>query len=263
MRPKLPHDGGEKLIMFEDLDPNDDIVRSPYKRPLKKIVESGDLGLRGVVAYDCFVALGFSPTPQWLRRSILAEIRYASGDQSVEFTDEYFFEEVIFLFHLAMELEARLQYISFLASKGLSKWESLAREHGIDISEMNAVGVLSTMNHLAHSLYLERCFCAGVRALLDESAFVDAMKQRATEYLPLITDHLRATTLEPLENWTMGFSPRRQLFQLYLGAVADNLMRSLGLKSGFTVVVVETVIWKFNIDQSRWASMDMKGSFNN
>ncbi len=203
---------------------------------MQEIAESGDLGFDGYIAFQCIYLLGIKSTTDILDRSVLGIARKMGLPNSIGFTEYYFYEEILFVVSIILELEDTKQYMQHI----ISLYENAFPDQERVATQKVSSKMLGIMGGIAR----ERMRHAGITSSLDVEECVKYEDIRIKEYVPYIQEHVSCVAEIPGSGLSMGLEPRDHPLKKYLGVVSDNFCRVLNIESNnlYQVMLVQNSV---------------------
>lgn len=185
---------------------------------------SEQLSATELTAFRCFAGLGFAPSPAAIGRSILARIKEKGHLAEVEYTPDYFVEEIIFAIALSIEAEQRYGFITRLIE--------LTREEARDEPDPTLPEVIACMSAMAHGIARGRMVCARLADQMPSAKFWSRFEEGMGDYCDLLKSSLGRRDLLPGKPLMASPAADDQGHSAYLGSVGDNLAEALGIPKG-------------------------------
>lgn len=174
-----------------------------------------------LTAFRCFAGLGFAPSPASLGRSILARIKQKGHLADIDYTPDYFVEEIIFAIALSIEAEQRYGFITRLIA--------LAREESDGEPDPTLPEVIACMSAMAHGIARGRMVCARVPDQVPSGKFWTRFEAGMGDYCDLLKASLGRGDLLPGQPLMASPPPNDEGHSAYLGSVGENLAEALGI----------------------------------
>lgn len=198
------------------------------------------------IAYQIFIGMQMSISEKHLENSILSMARKFPTQNPLDYTEDYFYEEMIFASVLALETEWRFGFIT---------WTLDARKkvRG-DAGKLGPADIYRGMTEIFYPVACERMRL--VRLQPTPPANIRDLETRLLPRFPEYETLAKSATQNsdplPERDWTFGLSRREHPLEKYLGAVSDHLCESLsGLVQAVEHSAIETaVLAKWNISMN-------------
>ncbi len=164
---------------------------------------------------------GMDPSKESIQVSVLGIAKKSGLLQGIDYTEDFFYEEVLFCIEVIAEAQDKFGIIQ----KMVSRCESVLQISDPRSSEEIVIAMLAMAEQAAR----ERMGLVGIRPVRNEGYFERLQQKRLREYASLLTDSISCPEPIPTENMTIGLEPRNHPEKVYLGQVADNLCEALGI----------------------------------
>ena len=174
-----------------------------------------------MTAFRCFAGLGFAPSPASLSQSILARIKEKGHLAGIDYTPDYFVEEIIFAIALSVEAEQRYGFISHLID--------LAREDSGVEADPTLPEVIACMSAMAQGIARGRMVCARITDQVPSSKFWARFEEGMGNYCELLKTSLGRSDLLPGDPLMAAPAPDDEGHHAFLGSVGENLAQALGI----------------------------------
>jgi hypothetical protein len=173
------------------------------------------------IAYQLFIGMQVGISEAHLERSILSLAKMFPTLNPLDYTEDYFIEEMIFASVLALEAEVRFGFIKWT----IDAWEN---ERGLP-RHVAPADVYGGMKEISYPMACERTRLAGLEpAPLDNvEALEERLFSRFAEYEQLAKESIACCSPLPKRNWAVGLSQREHPMEKYLGAVSDHFCEAL------------------------------------
>jgi hypothetical protein len=173
------------------------------------------------IAYQLYIGMQASVSAADLERSILSLARMFPTLNPLDYTEDYFVEEMIFVSVLALEAEVRFGFIKWM----IDAWE---KDRGL-ARHVVPTDVYRALKEISYPVACERMRLAGLEpAPLDNAAALEGrLFSRFAEYEQLAKDSLACSAPLQKQNWSVGLSRREHPMEKYLGVASDHFCESL------------------------------------
>lgn len=181
------------------------------------------------IAYQVLIAIGFSAESALpgqkiggdLEQSIVATARLMPTMNELAYTEDYFYEEIVFASLLGLEAEIGFQFISFVI-------EAWRQDKGL-AQEISPSEVYGGLKDIAYPVACARMGLVGIdpTPLTVEEGFEERFFARFSEYEGLAKAQLACDRPVEKQALAVGLSRREHPWQQYLGAVSDHICEVL------------------------------------
>ena len=179
-------------------------------------------------AYNCYQCLGFRPDGDCLDKLVLGSGKRHGVFTSIEYTELYLYDELIFSINLAREAEGLNQFISNVLR--ITMREVFSNEK---TSVQEIQGMMISSGYEVADVLLEQ---ANIRPEHDNSWFINYANSRLNEYEPFFQASYNCLDPIPDRDFRLGFEPRDHPLLEYLGAVSDKFAEALGIDPGYPML---------------------------
>lgn len=173
------------------------------------------------IAYQVLIGMGFSADKDELEQSIVATARLMPTMNELVYTEDYFYEEIVFASLLGLEAEIGFQFISFVI-------EAWRQEMGL-AQEVSPSEVYGALKDIAYPVACARMGLVGLdpRPVSMVEGFEERFFARFSEYEGLTKAQLACDRPVEKQPLAVGLSRREHPWQQYLGTVSDHICEAL------------------------------------